>query len=162
MAGLWLFLMLWSGAAGADAAKFATIKVYEGTWTITSAHTMAGAGKPDTLVNRCTEGAAYFSCEQIVNGKSLALIVFTATDDGTRFFTQPVMPDGKALGRADLTVNGDHWTFLSTGTDSGGNLVFYRTENVFTGKDKIHFEQYESTDNKTWTKKNEGDEVRVQ
>jgi hypothetical protein len=32
----------------------------------------------------------------------------------------------------------------------------------FTGRDKIHFEQYESGDNKTCVKKNEGDEVRVQ
>jgi len=57
-------------------AVFAPIKVYEGTWTVVSAHTMAGEGKPDTIVNHCNEGTAFYTCEQVVNGKSLALIVF--------------------------------------------------------------------------------------
>lgn len=155
MAGLWLLLMV-------SSAVFTPLKAYEGTWTVTSAHTMAGPGKTDTLVNHCTEGASFYTCEQVVNGKSVALIVFTATEDTTRFHTQPVLPDGRALGRSDLTVAGDHWTFLGSGTDKDGKQVFYRTENYFTGRDKIHSEQYESSDNKTWVKKNEADEVRVQ
>jgi hypothetical protein len=154
MAGLWLLMMV-------SSTVFAPLKVYEGTWTITSPHTMAGEGKTDTLVNRCTEGEAFYTCEQVVNGKPLALMVFTGTDDATKFHSQPVLPNGRAVGRSDLTAAGDHWTFLGTGTDDSGKQTFYRTENFFTGKDRIHFEQYESTDNKTWVKKNEGDEVRV-
>ena len=138
------------------------IKLYEGTWTVVSAHTMAGEGRPDTVVNHCSEGTAFYRYEQVVNGKSLALIVFTATDDLTKFHTQPVMPNGHAVGISDLTIVGDHWTYLGSGMDDSGKQIFYRTENFFTGRDKIHFEQYESADNKTWTKKNEGDEVRVQ
>jgi hypothetical protein len=118
-----------------------------------------GEGKPDTIVNRCSEGTAFYTCEQVVNGKSLVLLVFTATDDPTKFHTQPVLPNGKAVGLGDLTIVGDHWTYSSS---EEGKQVFYRTENFFTGRDKIHFEQYESGDNKTWVKKNEGDEVRVQ
>ena len=155
MTGL-LLLMMFSGAL------FAPIKVYEGTWTVVSAHTMAGEGRPDTIVNHCNEGTAFYTCEQVVNGKSLALIVYTATDDPTKFHSQPVLPDGQAVGRGDLTILGDHWTFLGSRTDATGKETFYRTENLFTGRDKIHFEQYESGDNKTWVKKNEGDEVRVQ
>jgi hypothetical protein len=154
MAGLWLLMMLAGGA-------FTPLKVYEGTWRVTSAHTMAGEGKPDTLVNHCTEGMAFFSCEQVVNGKSVALVVFTATDDPTKFHSQPVLPTGQATGRGDLTIIGDHWTFLGSGKDDSGKEIFYRTKNLFTGQDKIHFEQYESSDNKNWVKKNEGDEVRV-
>jgi hypothetical protein len=151
-----LLLMMFSSAV------FAPLKVYEGTWTVVSAHTVAGDGRPDTLVNHCTEGTAFYTCEQVVNGKSLALIVFTATDDPTKFHTQPVLQNGRAIGISDLTITGDRWTFLSNGTDANGNQIFYRTENFFTGRDKIHFEQYESVDNKTWVKKNQGDEVRVQ
>jgi hypothetical protein len=152
--GLWLLMMA--------ASTFAPLKTYEGTWTVVSAHTAAGDGKPDTVVNRCTEGLAYYVCEQVVNGKSLALVVFTATDDPTKFHTQPVLPTGTAVGRSDLTILGDHWVYLSSGKDAGGKQVYYRTENVFTGRDKIHFVQYESPDNKTWAIKNQGDEVRVQ
>ena len=155
MTGLWLMLLYASAA-------FTPIKLYEGTWTVVSAHTMAGEGKPDTIVNHCTEGTAFYTCEQVVNGKSLALIVFTATDDPTKFHSQPVLPNGQAAGRGDLTILGDHWTFLGNGKNDAGKETFYRTENFFTGRDKIHFEQYESGDGKTWVKKNEGDEVRVQ
>jgi hypothetical protein len=156
MMGFWLLML------AAASAAFTPIKVYEGTWTVVSAHTMAGEGRPDTIVNHCTEETAFYTCEQVVNGKSLALIVFTATDDPTKFHTQPIFPSGQAAGRGDLTIVGDHWTFSSSGAQSGEKQVFYRTENFFTGRDKIHFEQYESVDNKTWVKKNEGDEVRVQ
>jgi hypothetical protein len=154
MAGFWLLMMFASAA-------FTPLKVYEGTWRIASAHTMAGEGKPDTVVNHCTEGTAFFSCEQVVNGKSVALVVFTSTDDPTKFHSTPVSPTGHATGRGDLTIVGDHWTFLGSGKDDSGKEIFYRTENFFTGQDKIHFDQYESSDNKNWVKKSEGDEVRV-
>ena len=154
MAGLCLLMML-------STAVFTPLKVYEGTWTVVSAHTMAGDGRPDTLVNHCTEGTAFYTCEQVVNGKPMALVVFTATDDPAKFHSQVVLTTGRAVGLADLTVAGDHWTFFSSSTDDSGKQIFYRTENFFTGRDKIHFEQYESADNKTWVKKNQGDEVRV-
>jgi hypothetical protein len=154
MIGLWFLMM----AAG---VLFAPLKVYEGSWTVVSQHTMAGDGRPDTLVNHCTEETSFYTCEQVVNGKPLALLVFTATDDPMKFHTQPVLPNGEPAGRSDLTIAGDRWTFLNTITDSTGKQTFYKTVNVFTGRDKIHFEQYESMDNKTWTRKNEGEEVRV-
>jgi hypothetical protein len=152
--GLWLMMMA--------ASVFAPLKLYEGTWTVVSAKSATGDGKPNTVVNHCIEGAAFYTCEQVVNGKSVALVVFTPTNDPMKFHTQPVLPTGQAVGRSDLTITGDHWIYLSSGTDTNGKQVYYRTENVFTGRDKIHFVQYESPDNKTWTIKNEGDEVRAQ
>ena len=152
--GFWLLMM-------AASATFAPIKLYEGTWTVVSTHTMAGDGRPDTVVNQCHEGTAFYTCEQIVNGKPLALVIFTATDDPTKFHTQPVLPSGKAVGLSDLTIVGDQWTYSSSGKDEGGKPVFYRTENIFSGRDKIHFEQYKSGDGKTWVKTNQGDEVRT-
>src|SRR5580704_11435405 len=128
MTGLWLMMMF-------SSAIFAPLKVYEGTWTVVSAHTMAGEGRPDTIVNHCTEGTAFYTCEQVVNGKSLALLVFTATDDPTKFHSQPVSPNGQAVGISDLTIIGDHWTFLGSGTDRSGRQLFYKTQNIFTARD---------------------------
>jgi hypothetical protein len=153
--------MMFGSAVLAPGTGFTSIKVYEGTWTVVASHTMAGEGRPDTIVNHCSEGTAFYTCEQGVNGKSLALIVYTATEDSTKFHTQPVLPSGQATGRVDLTIAGDHWTFLGSGKDDAGKETFFRTENYFTGRDKVNFEQYESGDNKTWAKKNSGDEVRV-
>jgi len=76
-----------------------------------------------------------------------------------KYHTQPILPNGYAAGRGDLTIAGDHWTFLGKDTE-GDKTTWYRTENYFTGRDKIHFEQFESTDNKTWKATNSGDEVR--
>ncbi len=155
MLPLLMLMMMFAGS------KFAPLHLYDGAWTITSPHSMAGEGKPDLLVNHCIETEAYYACEQVVNGKPMALIVFTATDNPAQFHSQPVLPDGHAAGRADLTLNGDHWTFFAASTDDAGKPIWYRTENYITGHDKIRFEQYESSDNKTWVKKNEGDEVRT-
>ena len=165
-ARLWLWMML-VGVIAAPAlgsgfdASFDAVKVYAGTWTVVSLHTMAGEGRPDTVVNQCSEGSAFYTCEQVVNGKSLALIVFTVAEGTGRFHSQPILPNGQAVGRGELTIAGDHWTFLGVGKGDDGKDIYYRTENYFTGRDKIHFEQFESSDNKTWVKKNSGDEVRV-
>lgn len=153
MAGVLLLMMV----AG---STFAPLHAYEGTWTITSPHTMAGEGKTDTLENHCTEGVSFYACEQVVNGKSMALVVFTATADAGKFHSHVVLPDGRGVGRGDLTIAGDHWTFLSSSTDDNGRKTSYRTENYFKGSDRIHFEQYESGDEKTWVLKNQGDDVR--
>lgn len=138
------------------------IRVYAGAWTVTSSKTMAGPGKPDLLVNRCFMATAFYNCEQQVNGKVLALVVFTATSLAGAFHTQPMLPNGQATGRGDLTITGDHWVFTSkTPVATGKTSTWYRTENFFTGRDHIHFDQYESADGVTWTKSNSGDEVRV-
>ena len=138
------------------------IQVYAGAWTVTSAKTMAGPGLPDHLLNRCSMATAFYTCEQEVNGKALALIVFTAAGQPGTFHTQPMLPNGQAVGRGDLTITGDHWVFTSkTPMENGKTSTWYRTENFFTGRDHIHFDQYESTDGVTWIKTNSGDEVRA-
>ena len=138
----------------------APLTVYNGSWTIRALHTMAGEGKSDQLVNHCTRTVAYYTCEQVVNGKPMALLVFVPGDGPGKFHSQPILPNGYSTGRGDLTIDGDHWTFLGSDTKPSKTTLF-RTENYFRGPNNIHFEQYESTDDaKTWTKTNEGDETR--
>jgi hypothetical protein len=161
MLALLLLPLIQASAAEATTASpsFSDLTVYDGAWTITSPHTLAGPGKPDTLVNHCNKNTAFYSCEQVVNGKPSALIVFVPAVAPLTYYSQPILPDGHATGRGDLTISGDHWTFLGKDVE-GDKTTWYRTENYFTGRDKIHFEQFESTDNKTWKLTNSGDEVR--
>jgi hypothetical protein len=161
---LWplLFLALQTADANAISQPLAALTILNGEWSVTGAHTMAGAGKSDSLVNHCSMYDAFYACEQVVNGKALALIVFTSTSTPGSFHTQVNLPDGHATGRADLNIVGSHWTYNGKSTsDDGKTSTFYRTENMFTGRDRIHFDQYESSDGSTWQKKNEGDEVRA-
>lgn len=144
-----------------SASVFAPIRVYAGAWTMTSDHPISTSGQPDQLVNRCTETTAFYNCEQVVNGKPAALVVFTSADQPNHFYVQAVLPSGKATGRTDLLLNGDHWTYRNTATDDAGKTIYYRTENLFTGPDRIHYDQYESADNQTWTRKSQGDENRT-
>ncbi len=76
------------------AVTFSDVAVYNGAWTITATKTMAGPGKADSLVNHCNQGLAYYACEQVVNGKSLALIVFVPAEAPLTYHTQPVLPNG--------------------------------------------------------------------
>lgn len=71
------------------------------------------------------------------------------------------MPSGLAAGRGELEIAGDHWTYSSKYQDDSGKTIYHHTTNIFTGKDKIHYEQSESTDGEHWTVKGGGDEVRI-
>ncbi len=147
-------LFLANLAAAAD--PYAPLWLYNGTWRITKKN-----GPPDTLINRCALVGRFFACEQTVNGTPGALLIFIpAPNKPGQYYTQNVMPEGRASGRADLQITGDKWVYTST-WDQGGSTVYYRTTNTLTGKNKIHFEQAESPDNKNFTVKNSGDEVRL-
>ena len=152
------------GATHAQSATnpYAPLRLYAGAWQVTQ--TTPAGKKPDRLVNDCAQIGRYFACQQTVNGKPGALVVFIpAAMQGHGAMlghnhTQDVLPDGAALGPpGTLTIAGDHWTYLG-GPDAKG--VRYRTINVFSGRDRIHFESARSTDGKTWTVTMAGDETR--
>ena len=156
-----LLAALIQGGALAAAADnpYTPLWLYQGTWRVTRANSAPGA-KPDELVNQCALLGTYFTCGQSVNGKPSELLIFTPAEQPGHFYTQAVNPDGRATGRGNLEVSGDHWTF-TTMWDQGGQTTYYRTVNVFTGKDKIHFEQAESANRKDFKITGSGDEVRV-
>jgi hypothetical protein len=138
---------------------FTPLAVYSGSWTLLAQHPFGDgpAGKPESLVSHCHSDQAFYTCEQVVDGKPAELIVYVAGDAPGKYHTQMVLPMGFATGRGNLTIVGDHWTYDSIAI---GGSKYYRTENYFKGPDSIHFEEYESTDGKAWTKTNEGDESR--
>ena len=138
---------------------YAPLWLYNGTWHVDKKDQPPGA-KPDELLNQCAQMGAYFSCQQTVNGKPSALLIFVLASGTGQYHTQSVMPDGRCGGRGDLSIDGDHWVY-SSNWSQGGKTTFYRTTNTFSGKTHIHYEQQESPDNKDWKTTSSGDEVRV-
>ena len=142
---------------------FAPLAIYNGTWTVKAEHPWSGAtpGTPDRLVSKCQHFTQYFACEQTVNGKTLSLIVYTAGTSPGKLHTRFIVPDGQAGARGDLTLDGNHWTYLDKPpAQLKGN--WSRTENFLLDRDHIRFEEYESSDEgKTWTKTNSGTEERT-
>jgi hypothetical protein len=152
------FLLLSALAQAAAGAANSPLWLYEGSWRVTK---NGAPGKPDELINRCAQFSKYFACEQTVNGGVSALIVFVPTNTPGQYRTQSIMPDGRGGGLGELTINGNTWTYSNTWSQGGGKVIYYRTLNVFSGKDRIHFEQQESADNKDWKTNASGDEVRT-
>ena len=114
---------------------------------------------PDIIVNACKPVGSYFTCQQTVNGKLSSLIIFIPGDKPGHYYTQGVLPEGWATGRGQLEIAGDLWTYRSQATDDG-KTTYYRTTNVFSGTDKIHFELSQSSDGEHWNVTKSGDEER--
>ena len=143
---------------------YAPLRAYEGTWQVTRKDVAnkdqpAGA-KPETLVNQCSLLGKYFACSQTINGSQGGLVVFIPAGKPGHFWTQTIMPEGRATGRDDLEIAGDQVTYLSR-RDQDGKTTFFRTTNKFTDKNHIHFEQAQSNNGTDWKTGNTGDEVRA-
>lgn len=152
-------LVLGCGLSPAADTTYAPLWLYQGTWHVTRANLAAGA-KPDELINQCALVGKFFTCGQTVNGKPSELLILVPAAEAGHYYTQTVNPDARAAGRGELQISGNQWIFTST-WDQGGRSTYYRTVNVFTGKDKIHFEQAESADRKEYKVTGSGDEVRL-
>lgn len=159
-AGL-LVLITAAAAMAAQPAKSAldALKIYEGTWHVTRSGQGANA-KPDTLVNHCVTLGIYFACEQNVNDKPTALLVFISAGQPGHYLTQSILPEGRATGLDQLEIAGNRWIFTSR-RHLGANATYFRNTNVFVDPNHIHFENAQSPNGKTWTVQESGDETRV-
>ena len=160
-----LFLIVSGSVAGLLAATpnpksadplYAPLWLYEGRWKITR----SGSTNPDELVNQCALVGKYFVCEQRVNGVAGALLVFIPGSKSGHYVSQTILPEGRATGRDDLEITGNKWTYTSRRLENG-RAKHYRTINVFTDKNHIHFESAESSDGEKWTTTAAGDEQRL-
>jgi hypothetical protein len=153
----WFLLTGTMFAVSADV--YTPLWLYDGSWQVTRKDQAPGAA-PDKLSNQCSVVGRFFACEQTINGVHGALLIFIPAGKPGRYYTQNVNPDGRASGRGDLAIDGEQWIYTST-WNTGGQTVYYRTTNTLNGRNRIHFEQAESPDNKTWQVKNSGDEIRT-
>ena len=145
--------------AGAASNPYTPLWLYNGSWRVTRKDLAPGA-KPEELINQCALVGKYFTCQQTVNGTPGALLIFIPTGEPGHYYTQNIRPDGLASRRGALQIEGNIWTY-STAWDQGGTTIHYKTVNTFTGKNRIHFEQFESNNNKDWKMTNSGDEVSI-
>jgi hypothetical protein len=153
---IFLLALTWAGALFA-ADPYTPLWLYNGSWQVTHKDQ-----PPEKLTNRCALVGHFFACEQTVNGVPGNLLIFIPVPDKPgHYYTQNVRPEGRATARGELEIQGDRWIFGST-WDQGGSTVYYRTTNIFSGRNKIQYEQAESSDNKNWTVKNNGEEIRIQ
>jgi hypothetical protein len=142
---------------------FTPLEIYNGTWKVQAEHPWGGgaSGTPDRLISQCHHFTLYFTCEQTVNGKALALLVYTAGTSPGKLHSRFISPDGLAGARGELTLDGNHWTYLDK-PPAGLKGNWSRTENFLLDHDHIRFEEYESSDQgKSWSKTNSGTEDRT-
>ncbi len=138
-------------------SAYAPLELYNGAWKIIPGH----HNRPyDTLINHCQRADLFYECTQTVDGTVATLMIFVPTDVSGRYHVQGVLPSGEALGRSNITIDHDLWTYDSQ-EDREGKTYYYRTVNTFTGKDKIHFSQQVSTDGVHFDEKSSGDETRM-
>jgi hypothetical protein len=157
---VFFLLMLAPAVFGAEKPADTAYKplwAYQGAWLVTRSG--AGAAKPDRLVNDCALVGLYFACQQSVNGKTGGLLIVIPADSPGRYYTQTVMPEGRATGRDDLEISGNKWTFTSRRLEYGKSK-YYRSLYTFVDRNHIHFEQTQSSDGTHWTAKASGDQMR--
>jgi hypothetical protein len=138
---------------------YASLRMYNGVWQVRPTNRPA-TDAPDELEDVCGQIGTYFACQQTKNGKLGALLVFVPTDKPGHYYTQAVLPEGLAAGRGELEIVGNRWVYSSK-VQSDSKTVYYRTTNVFTGNDRIHYEQAQSPDGEHWTVSGSGEEVRA-
>jgi hypothetical protein len=153
-----IFAITCSGLFAAD-SPFEPLWNYQGTWQFTM-NVPGAAPVSNKIQNDCADIGQFFICQQTVDGKVTALLTFTPGESKGRYYTQPILPDGHAAGRGELEIQGDRWTYPSQ-EEENGKMKYYRITNVFSGKDRIHFERSESLDGKTWKALASGDEVHT-
>lgn len=146
---------------GVDNDPYAPLKLYDGSWEV---KVSVPEPKTDHMVNHCALTGLFYSCEQVVNGKTGALVVFLPvgkTSSGAQEYrTQPLSADASAAGEwGHLTIDGNNWVYSWDNGDAK-KLVHWRVTNHFTGKDKIHFEVQNSEDGTNWKTQTAGDEFR--
>jgi len=132
--------------------------LYQGHWKGTKKNLDSTTAQFD-IVNDCARIGRFFGCQQTVDGKPGPLILFVPSGPAGHYYTQAVQPEGFAMGRGELTIDGDHWTYMGKGEENGKS-TYSKTTNAFSGKDRIHFELFESTDGEHWTSTGSGEEIR--
>ncbi len=142
---------------------YAPLQLYDGKWDLIP-KPADKPGEPMHIENRCAKVGEFFSCNQFVNGKNTALVVFLPVHPleggGYEYRNQALRADADGPGTwGKLEIVGDRWVYSSEESD-GGKKTYWRTTNVFSGTDKIHFEVQKSIDGTNWMTQMSGDEAR--
>lgn len=144
-------------------AHIDALTAYAGRWRgdirfLSTAYGKARENRID-LRNDCWRSAAFYVCNQFVNGKSQALLVYRY-DSGNGYISYPILADGSAVKPGHLFIEGNVWTFPWQ-VEKDGKTTYFRVTNTWASHDHIDFRQEYSADGKQWTPMAEGQEDRV-
>ncbi|MDE2197098.1 MAG: hypothetical protein KGJ56_07910 [Gammaproteobacteria bacterium] len=163
-------LVLGSSAAAATNGQPAAgggldkIAAYAGTWKTGTEHfatPFSKAGKESaTLRNDCWRSAGYYACDQLVNGDSKALIVFTYDAKDDTYATYPIIAGSGNVQSGKLIIKGNVWTFPWKVTEKG-KTSYFRVLNIFMTPDTIEFRQEYSQDQVHWFQMAQGFEQKI-
>jgi hypothetical protein len=151
-------------AASLAGDPYAPLRLYDGKWDLVPASD-GKAADPVHIENHCAKVGEFFACNQIVNGKNMALVIFLPLhpleNGGYAYRNQALGVEGDDPSRwGKVEIVGDRWVYSSGQTDKG-KKTYWQTINVFSGADKIHFEVQKSDDGVKWVTTMSGDEARV-
>ena len=152
--------------AQAKAAGLDALKVLAGTWKADGeafdTEFSKASKDTSTLHNDCWQSGEFYACDQIVDGVSRALIVFSLSEKDGTFNNYAIQAGGAPAGPGGiLTIAGNTWTYALR-PSSDAKPPFFRTVNLFEGSSTIRYKIEFTRDNKSWTTTREGIERRVQ
>lgn len=110
-------------AHAADA--YAPLWLYQGTWKATS-QASGGPVTSKVIANECARIRQFLGCQQTIDGKRGALILFLPTAQPGHYNTQAVTVEGFATGGGELLIESDRWTYSSKSKQDGKETL-YRT-----------------------------------
>ena len=151
-------------ASLASAAEVDTFARYAGTWKmqlnyVESAHSKARA-ESMTVANDCWRSDYFYVCNQIIDGKSRALVVFFYDPVAKRYGSYPIAVGADTVHPATVVVDEKSITFPYDMQDNG-KTVHMRIVNTFTTADTLDFRQEYSEDGQKWVTMATGVEHRV-
>ena len=158
-------LMLLSTTAAAAPVGLDAVAAYAGTWKTEIRHRDTPYGKAGSeshvLRNDCWRSAGFYACDQIVDGKSAALLVFLYDAATGAYSSYPIPAAGAPeVHPGRLLIDGPVWTFPWDSVEDG-KTVHFRVVNTWSSPDRIEFRQEYSADGVHWTLIADGDETRV-
>lgn len=150
--------------AAADDGGTRIFSRYQGEWKATTRRTDAAPGSPDaavTIANACAAAGTFYVCQQRVNDRVAALVVYSPGKADGEFQSTVIAPDGKFQASGLVRVNGEVWEYPWEETAPAGKRQLYRVVNTWAGPDHILFRKESSADGKQWTVLETGEEWKA-
>jgi hypothetical protein len=159
-------LLASSFALGADApapSALDRLNVFAGIWKSVGQNFKTPyseeADTSSTVTNQCWKAGAYFICNQLVDGASRVLLVYTYKGGDTYTISTIPAASGQA-SNGTLLMDGGVWTYPGV-SHKFGQATYFRTVNIYGDNDNIDYREEYSQDQVTWTLMAKGHETRV-
>jgi hypothetical protein len=151
-------------AASTAADPLDKLAAYAGTWQtdIQNFKTpYSNVSRDKTrLENHCWRSNQFYVCNQVADGKSVVVLVFTYLASKGYYVSHAVPGDDTDGHMGRLYIHDNVWTYPWEFNDQG-KLVYFRVVNTFVKPGEIDYRQEYSLDHKTWMLMGSGHEVKV-